>query len=159
MFQSLFLWSLPGTWNYADFSFNPCLTLFIDHHSGPSTLSFDKDDFAHADFQVDEFIAKHRRAGIPLETLKEDLSLYLEVLETAMYDLINRDYQDFVSLSSNLVGLDTALEDLSNPLNILKQDVSSIQNKMRETLQVGKNNTFALSFLTTRSVFSLCHCF
>jgi len=98
-------------------------------------LSFNKDDFAQTDFKVDEFIAKHRRAGVPLESLKEDLSLYLEVLETAMYDLINRDYQDFVSLSSNLVGLDTAIEDLSNPLNILKQDVSGIQNKMRETLQ------------------------
>jgi len=103
--------------------------------NGPSTLSFDKDDFAHPDFKVDEFIAKHRRAGVPLETLKEDLSLYLEVLETAMYDLINRDYQDFVSLSSNLVGLDTAIEDLSSPLNVLKQDVSNIQSKMRETLK------------------------
>ena len=103
---------------------------------------------------MDEFIAKHRRAGIPLETLKEDLSLYLEVLETAMYDLINRDYQDFVSLSSNLVGLDTALEDLSNPLNILKQDVSSIQNKMRETLQVGRNYICPLYYFLAFSRFS-----
>ena len=117
------------------FDYHLHFTVFTS--SGPSTLSFDKDDFAHPDYKVDEFIAKHRRAGVPLETLKEDLSLYLEVLETAMYDLINRDYQDFVSLSSNLVGLDTAIEDLSNPLNVLKQDVSNIQNKMRETLQVG----------------------
>ena len=86
---------------------------------------------------MDEFIVKHRRSGIPLETLKEDLSLYLEVLETAMYDLINRDYQDFVSLSSNLVGLDTAIEDLTNPLNVLKHDVGDIQRRMRDTLQVG----------------------
>lgn len=104
--------------------------------NGPSTLSFSKDDFARADFKVDEFIAKHRRSGIPLETLKVDLGLYLEVLEVAMYDLINRDYQDFVSLSSNLVGLDAAIEDLANPLDTLRQDVAEIQGKMRETLQM-----------------------
>jgi len=103
--------------------------------NGPSTMCFDKDDFAQPDLNIAEFIAKQRRAGVPLETLKEDLGIYLDILETAMYDLINRDYQDFVSLSSNLVGLDSAIEDLSNPLSRLRTDIETIRRKMSNTLQ------------------------
>lgn len=40
-----------------------------------------------------------------------------------MIDLINRDYTDFVNLSSNLIGLDKAINDLQAPLGQLKEEV------------------------------------
>ena len=41
-----------------------------------------------------------------LETLREHLSVYMKILQSALVELINRDYADFVNLSSNLVSLE-----------------------------------------------------
>lgn len=40
-----------------------------------------------------------------------------------MIDLINRDYTDFVNLSSNMIGLDKAISDLQTPLGQLREEV------------------------------------
>lgn len=40
-----------------------------------------------------------------LEELREDLELYYKLLKTAMVELINKDYADFVNLSTNLVSV------------------------------------------------------
>jgi hypothetical protein len=39
-----------------------------------------------------------------LSTLRQDLKAYGDKLRTQLIDLLNRDYKDFISLSSNLVG-------------------------------------------------------
>lgn len=49
--------------------------------------------------------------------------MYLKLLRSAMIDLINRDYTDFVNLSSNLIGLDKAINDLQTPLGQLREEV------------------------------------
>ena len=54
------------------------------------------------DFNVDQFVVECRRR-VPLETLRNDLSVYLKILQSAMIELINKDYADFVNLSTNLV--------------------------------------------------------
>ena len=54
------------------------------------------------DFNVDQFVVECRRK-VPLETLRDDLALYQRILQSAMIELINKDYADFVNLSSNLV--------------------------------------------------------
>lgn len=51
---------------------------------------------------MDKFIVECRKK-VPLETLKDDLDLYLKVIRSAMIELINKDYADFVNLSTNLV--------------------------------------------------------
>lgn len=43
------------------------------------------------------------RRHVPLETLRDDLAVYMKVLQNSMIELINKDYADFVNLSSNLV--------------------------------------------------------
>jgi len=55
--------------------------------------------------------------------MRDDLGMYLKLLRSAMIDLINRDYTDFVNLSSNLIGLDNAINDLQTPLGQLKEEV------------------------------------
>jgi len=54
------------------------------------------------DFSVDQFVADCRRR-VQLETLRQDLEIYFKLLKNAMIELINKDYADFVNLSSNLV--------------------------------------------------------
>lgn len=61
-------------------------------------LFFDSQD----DFDVDRFVSDCRKR-VQLEELREDLELYYRLLKTAMVELINQDYADFVNLSTNLV--------------------------------------------------------
>lgn len=51
------------------------------------------------------------------------MGVYLKVLRSAMIDLINKDYADFVNLSSNLIGLDKAINGIQIPLGQLKEEV------------------------------------
>jgi len=43
---------------------------------------------------------------------------------SAMIELINRDYADFVNLSGNLVGLDKAISNLEEPLSVIHSEIS-----------------------------------
>ena len=67
-------------------------------------LCFDEymEDFQEKDFKVDQFISKCRKK-VPIECLRRDLDSYYRTLKSAMVELINKDYADFVNLSSNLV--------------------------------------------------------
>ncbi|XP_043776156.1 conserved oligomeric Golgi complex subunit 2-like isoform X2 [Cervus elaphus] len=67
----------------------------------PDTLCFDKDEFMKEDFDVDHFMSDCRKR-VQLEALRDDLELYYKLLKTAMVELINKDYADFVNLSTNL---------------------------------------------------------
>ena len=49
------------------------------------------------------------RKRVQLEALRDDLELYYKLLKTAMVELINKDYADFVNLSTNLVNLKSTL--------------------------------------------------
>ena len=72
--------------------------------SHPEVLCFSEyiKDFEDKNFQVDEFISKCRKK-VSIECLRQDLDSYYRTLKSAMVELINKDYADFVNLSSNLV--------------------------------------------------------
>ncbi|XP_019405423.1 PREDICTED: conserved oligomeric Golgi complex subunit 2 isoform X1 [Crocodylus porosus] len=94
---------------------------------GPDNLCFDKDEFMKPDFDVDHFVSDCRKR-VQLEELRNDLELYYKLLKTAMVELINKDYADFVNLSTNLVGMDKALNQLSVPLGQLREEVMSLRS-------------------------------
>lgn len=99
--------------------------------TGPDTLCFDKDEFMKEDFDVDHFVSDCRKR-VQLEELRDDLELYYKLLKTAMVELINKDYADFVNLSTNLVGMDRALNQLSVPLGQLREEVLSLRSSVNE---------------------------
>uniref|UniRef100_A0A3Q0R5X4 Conserved oligomeric Golgi complex subunit 2 n=1 Tax=Amphilophus citrinellus TaxID=61819 RepID=A0A3Q0R5X4_AMPCI len=105
---------------------------------GPDSLCFDKDVFMKDDFDVDQFVAECRKQ-VQLEELREDLELYYKLLKTAMVELINKDYADFVNLSTNLVGMDKALNQLSVPLGQLREEVMSLRSSVSEVIQAIDN--------------------
>lgn len=64
------------------------------------------------------------RMGITLLTLHDGLLQYFNILKNSLVELINRDYADFVNLSTNLVGLDKIIKSLEDPLVEMRQRVS-----------------------------------
>ncbi|KAB0383559.1 hypothetical protein FD755_005476, partial [Muntiacus reevesi] len=86
------------------------------------------------DFDVDHFVSDCRKR-VQLEALRDDLELYYKLLKTAMVELINKDYADFVNLSTNLVGMDKALNQLSVPLGQLREEVLSLRSSVSEGIR------------------------
>lgn len=101
--------------------------------AGPAEICFDKNEFMKSTFSVDDFLHDHRNAAT-LETMRDDLGIYLKVLRSAMIELINDDYADFVNLSSNLVGLDQSIQTIQMPLNALKDEIVAIRDTLSETM-------------------------
>lgn len=58
-----------------------------------------------------------------LEVMRDDLGIYLKTLRSSMIEMINKDYADFVNLSSNLIGLDKAISSIQLPLGQLKEEL------------------------------------
>lgn len=73
-----------------------------------NTLCFKENEFLDANFSVDKFVAKCKDR-VPMATLREDLETHYKNIQLALIELINKDYSDFVSLSSNLVSYDSQL--------------------------------------------------
>ncbi|OAD54822.1 Conserved oligomeric Golgi complex subunit 2 [Eufriesea mexicana] len=124
----------------------------------PKDLCFSEIDFLQQNFNVDIFLQEHRK-NTKLETMRDDLGIYLKLLRSAMIDLINRDYTDFVNLSSNMIGLDKAINDLQIPLGQLREEVMQIQQTLDdEIISIIHNmNENKKVQKYKRSVFSLQH--
>lgn len=85
-------------------------------------------------FSVDEFLHEHRNSG-SLEIIRDDLGVYLKVLRSAMIELINEDYADFVNLASNLIGLDQSIEAINSPLTNLKSEITGVKDMLSNTIE------------------------
>jgi hypothetical protein len=70
--------------------------------------------FTAPEFDPDIFLSSRRHLG--LERMKTELNTHLKLLKTELVELINRDYQDFINLSTNLKGVDRDIENLKSPL-------------------------------------------
>ncbi|XP_023379554.1 conserved oligomeric Golgi complex subunit 2 [Pteropus vampyrus] len=107
----------------------------FSHCGTARTFSFSKAALlSEDDFDVDRFVSDCRKR-VQLEELREDLELYYRLLKTAMVELINQDYADFVNLSTNLVGVDKALSQLSVPLGQLREEVLSLRASVSEGIR------------------------
>ncbi|RCI01734.1 hypothetical protein CU098_009352 [Rhizopus stolonifer] len=73
------------------------------------------------DFNPDSFLSSRRHLG--LERMKVELNVHLKQLKAELVELINKDYQDFVNLSTNLKGVDKNLQDFKQPLNHIENQV------------------------------------
>lgn len=95
--------------------------------SSTTELLFLEEDFELEHFDDAEFVAKYRKV-ITLESLREQLVEYSGNVRNELYAIINRDYKDFITISTKLDGLDTRLELIQKPLFDLQMNVSSLHN-------------------------------
>lgn len=75
-------------------------TMTLPKHA--DELCFATDAFLDEAFTVDDFVNQCRKR-VTIECLRDDLDAYYRTLKSSMVELINKDYADFVNLSSNLV--------------------------------------------------------
>lgn len=94
---------------------------------------FKQNEFSGTEFEVDLFIKKHQN-NMPLEQLREDLSIYLRNLRLSLVDLINSDYEEFMHLTSNYIDLNNNINNLTYSLSKLKQDVEKSNQEIQSTI-------------------------
>jgi len=80
-------------------------------------------------FDVDAFLLS--RIHIPLDELRAELREYLGVLREELVQLINDDYEAFISLGTGLSGENERLKRLKAPMSKLKGDVTVSPLKLR----------------------------
>nr|CAG4647775.1 EOG090X03KZ [Moina brachiata] len=67
--------------------------------------------------------------------VRDDLGMYLKLLRSAMIELINEDYADFVNLSGNLIGLDKALKNIHDELSVVLSSIKVVDESVSESCQ------------------------
>lgn len=100
----------------------------------PRGLCFDRNDFVKTNFSVDNFLAEHQDVA-SLETMRDDLGMYLKVLRLAMIELINKDYANFVNLCATLIGFDKAIAKVHVPLEQLNKDVLNVKQSLEDAMK------------------------
>jgi hypothetical protein len=81
-------------------------------------------------FSADEFLLS--RIHIPLDELRAELREYLGALREELVQLINDDYEEFISLGTGLRGEGERLRHLEIPLRQLSKRVEGIREVLEE---------------------------
>ncbi|KAJ0173795.1 hypothetical protein K1T71_010944 [Dendrolimus kikuchii] len=100
----------------------------------PRGLCFDRNDFVKTNFSVDSFLAEHQNVT-SLESMRDDLGMYLKVLRLAMIELINKDYANFVNLCATLIGFDKTIIKIQVPLEQLNEEVYSVKQCLEDAMK------------------------
>ncbi|GMQ09744.1 hypothetical protein CsSME_00053011 [Camellia sinensis var. sinensis] len=83
---------------------------------------FKQSSFLQPNFDSESYIAD-LRTFVPFETLRSELHSHLSSLKHELVDLINRDYADFVNLSTKLVDVDAAVVRMRAPLSEIREKI------------------------------------
>lgn len=89
-------------------------------------LSHDHPLLSSATFDVDAFLLS--RIHIPLDELRGELRSYLGVLREELVQLINDDYEEFISLGTGMRGESDRLKRLQKPLEMLRGEVEVVRD-------------------------------
>ncbi|RCI01356.1 Conserved oligomeric Golgi complex subunit 2 [Rhizopus stolonifer] len=89
--------------------------------------------FTAQEFDPDTFLSSRRHLG--LERMKTELNTHLKLLKSELVELINRDYQDFINLSTDLKGVDREINDLKTPLSSMESQVQQVRDHFQSVIQ------------------------
>lgn len=82
--------------------------------------------FSDPNFDPESYISE-LRTFVPFDTLTSELRSHLGSLNRELVDLINRDYSDFVSLSTKLIDIDASVVRMRAPLLEIKEKILAFQ--------------------------------
>ncbi|KAE8668942.1 elongation factor 1-delta 1-like isoform X1 [Hibiscus syriacus] len=94
--------------------------------------------FLSPDFNSESYIAE-LRTFVPFDTLRSEFQAHLSSLNHELIDLINRDYADFVNLSTKLVDVDSAVLRMRAPLLEIRDKIQGFRGAVESSLTSLKN--------------------
>ncbi|KAF3506681.1 hypothetical protein F2Q69_00000765 [Brassica cretica] len=112
--------SLPSPRSAAD--------VFWDDSRPP--LWFNPSAFLSPVFDSESFISDLLRTFVPFDTLRSELRSHVTSLNSELLDRINRDYADFVDLSTKLVDIDATATRMRAPLLELRDEINTFRGSV-----------------------------
>ncbi len=120
----------------------------------------DSEDHADVHKYIDEL-----RLYVPTEKIQAELRQLLANLKQELVDLINRDYDDFVNLSTNLVDVNSSVDRIRRPLEELRStlaqkksavdgELASLNEGLRQRAEVGRAKATLILVQDTTNVVS-----
>ncbi|KIJ67824.1 hypothetical protein HYDPIDRAFT_37422 [Hydnomerulius pinastri MD-312] len=97
-------------------------------------LSHDNEFLEAGTFSVESFLLSRSHTSLP--ELRTELREYLSSLKEELVLLINDDYEDFISLSTDLRGQGVRLEKLKAPLNTLREQIQGSRQSLQNIQDV-----------------------
>ncbi|KAJ9163878.1 hypothetical protein P3X46_023505 [Hevea brasiliensis] len=101
-------------------------------------LWFKPNLFLSPTFDSESYISE-LRTFVPFDTLRSELQAHLASLNHELIDLINRDYADFVNLSTKLVDVDAAVVRMRAPLLELREKIEGFRGSVDASLVALRN--------------------
>lgn len=101
-------------------------------------LWFKPNLFLSPTFDSESYISE-LRTFVPFDTLRSELQAHLASLNHELIDLINRDYADFVNLSTKLVDVDAAVVRMRAPLLELREKIEGFRGSVEVSLVALRN--------------------
>lgn len=101
-------------------------------------LWFNRSSFLQPEFDSEAYIADLRTL-VSFDTLRSELQTHLASLKHELVDLINRDYADFVNLSTKLIDVDGAIVRMRAPLMELRDKILGFRESVESTLVAVQN--------------------
>ncbi|KAL4073878.1 oligomeric golgi complex component, COG2-domain-containing protein [Scleroderma citrinum] len=94
-------------------------------------LSHDNEYLSAETFDVENFLLSRAHTSLP--ELRAELRDYLSSLKEELVQLINHDYEDFISLSTDLREEGVRLEKMKAPLSALRQQIMVARKGLQDT--------------------------
>nr|POE50498.1 conserved oligomeric golgi complex subunit 2 [Quercus suber] len=94
--------------------------------------------FLSPNFDSESYISE-LRTFVPFDTLRSELESHRAALNHELIDLINRDYADFVNLSTKLVDVDASVVRMRAPLLELREKIEQFRASVDRSLVALKN--------------------
>ncbi|KAK9995419.1 hypothetical protein SO802_020105 [Lithocarpus litseifolius] len=94
--------------------------------------------FLSPNFDSESYISE-LRTFVPFDTLRSELQSHRAALNHELIDLINRDYADFVNLSTKLVDVDASVVRMRAPLLELREKIEQYRASVDRSLVALKN--------------------
>ncbi|KAI3454999.1 hypothetical protein Pfo_011662 [Paulownia fortunei] len=107
--------------------------LFGDPIEDAHPLWLNPSKFSDQEFDPESYISD-LRTFVPFDTLRSELRSHLGALKHELVELINRDYVDFVSLSTKLVDVDAAVVRMRAPLLDIKEKILAFRSSVDGSL-------------------------
>ncbi|XP_042015827.1 conserved oligomeric Golgi complex subunit 2-like [Salvia splendens] len=107
--------------------------LFGDPIDDAHPLWLNPSKFSDPEFDPESYISD-LRTFVPFDTLRSELRSHLGALKHELVELINRDYADFVSLSTKLVDVDGVVVRMRAPLLEIKEKILSFRGSVDSSL-------------------------
>ncbi|KAF2021116.1 hypothetical protein BU24DRAFT_416780 [Aaosphaeria arxii CBS 175.79] len=110
-----------------------------DDDNLPFPTPLQRSDFLAADFSPSTYLSTLRNRHQTLEDLRSELRSRSQELNKELLDLVNSNYQDFLSLGSSLKGGDEKVEEVRVGLLGFRKDVEAAKGKVEEREEVVKD--------------------